>query len=68
MPYYASGYWVLIVSDTPTSVSQVYYAVMAPEAADTILGNLANRIPAALIGPRTKHWVAYIAPFGNDSL
>ena len=68
LPFYASGYWVLIVSDTRTSVSQVYDAVIAPQDADTILGNLANRIPAALIGPRSKHWVAYIAPFGNDSL
>jgi len=68
MPYYASGYWVLIVSDTRTSVSQIYDAVIAPEDADTILGNLAHRIPAALIGPRTKHWLAYVAPFGKDSL
>jgi hypothetical protein len=68
MPYYAAGYWVLIVSDAPISVSEVYNAVIAPQDADTILGYLANRIPAALIGARTKHWVAYVAPFGNDSL
>lgn len=65
-PFYRAGYWVLIASDTPTAVSELLYAVIAPEDADTSLAYLANRIPPALIGNRTRHWVAYVAPFGDE--
>ena len=65
-PFYRAGYWVVIASDTPTSVSQLWYSVVAPEDADTSLVYLANRMPGALIGNRTRHWVAYVAPFGDE--
>jgi len=65
-PFYRAGYWVVIASDAPTSVSQLLYAVMAPDRADSSFVYLANRIPAALIGNRTRHWVAYVAPFGDE--
>ena len=64
-PYYRAGYWVLIASDKPTTVSQLDYAVVAPQEGDTSFVFLANRLPAALVANRTRHWVAYIAPFGD---
>jgi len=67
-PWYRAGYWVLIASNTPTSVSQLLAAIVAPEDGDTSFAHLANRIPAALLANRTRHWVAYVAPFGDGDV
>ena len=67
-PYYRTGYWVLIASDTRTSLNNLLYANVTAEDGDTSLVYLANRIPAALIANRTRHWVAYVAPFGDEDV
>lgn len=61
----APGYWVLIVSDTPTPGREVMRRLGLMNLADASLESLVQRLPPQLIDSRTTHWAAYYAPFGD---
>jgi hypothetical protein len=63
----APGYWLLIVSDTPTPAQDVMRRLGSMNLADTSLVALVRSIPEPFIASRTTRWAAYYAPFGTDN-
>ena len=64
-PADAAGYWLLIVSDTPTPALDVLRRLGLMNLVDTSLVALVRSIPEPLMASRTKHWAAYYAAFGT---
>lgn len=59
------GYWLVIVSDTPTTASDVWRRLAALDRSDTSLLSFVRALPQRLIASRTAHWSASYAPFGT---
>jgi hypothetical protein len=59
------GYWLVIVSDTPTTASDVWRRLAALDRSDTSLMNFVRALPQRLIASRTANWSASYAPFGT---
>lgn len=62
-PPEAAGYWLLIVSDTPTPPHDIMRQLEMTRLPDTNLVDLVRSIPAQLIASRTGRWAAYYAAF-----
>jgi|SRR5437867_3230029 len=56
------GYWLLIVSDAETKAEDLIGRL---ELHDMTLEAAIRRLPAALVGNRTRRWAAYYAAFGE---
>ena len=62
-PPEAAGYWLLIVSDTPTAPHDIMRQLEMMRLPDTNLVDLVRGIPEPLIASRTGRWAAYYASF-----
>jgi hypothetical protein len=65
-PPEAAGYWLLVVSDTPTPPRDIMRQLEIMSLPDTSLADLVRGIPEPLIASRTRRWAAYYAPFTLD--
>ncbi len=63
-PADAAGYWLLIVSEAPTSGPEVMRRLGLMNLPDSSLVALVRGIPEPLIASRSPRWAAYYAPFG----
>lgn len=61
------GYWLLIVSDAPTTAGDLYQRLAPMTFPDSTLLEVVRQLPDALVGSRTTHWVAYYVAFGVPS-
>lgn len=61
----AEGYWLLIVSDTPTPARDVMRRLKMMTTTDTTLVGVVRSIAEPLMASRTTRWAAYYAPFGT---
>lgn len=62
-PPEADGYWLLIVSDTPTPPHDIMRQLEMTSLPDTNLVDLVRRIPEPLLASRTHRWAAYYGSF-----
>ncbi len=61
------GYWLLIVSDAPTTAGDLYQRLAPMTFPDSTLLEVVRHLPEALVGSRTTHWAAYYVAFGVPS-
>ena len=66
-PPEADGYWLLIVSDTPTQAHDIMRQLEMTSLPDTNLVDLVRRIPEPLMASRTQRWAAYYASFTRSA-
>jgi hypothetical protein len=59
------GYWLVIVSDTPTAASEIWRRLATLDRSDTSLVNFVRALPQRLIASHTANWLASYAPFGT---
>lgn len=57
------GYWLLIVSDAPTTASELASRLRVMEVRDTSLLDVVRHLPEALVASRTARWAAYYVAF-----
>ena len=61
------GYWLLIVSDAPTTAGELAARLRVMEVRDTSLVAVVRALPEALVGSRTSQWAAYYVAFVGPS-
>jgi hypothetical protein len=61
------GYWLLIVSDAPTTAGELAARLRLLGLPNTSLVDLVRALPEALVGSRTAHWAAYYVAFVGPS-
>jgi len=61
------GYWLLIVSDAPTTAGELAARLRLMAVPNTSLVDVVRALPEALVGSRTAHWAAYYVAFVGPS-
>ncbi|SRR6266550_1092040 len=58
------GYWLLIVSDAPTTAGDLSRRLAPMTFPDSSLLEVVRHLPQELVASRTTHWAAYYVAFG----